>query len=70
MFRDFKLFNLIFIITEIYNTMKPILQLKFREVKQFAQKIILLEGILFWEELKKKKRLIGRKIARLCKTHK
>lgn len=35
--------------------MKPILQLRFREVKQSAQKIILLEGILFWEELKKKK---------------
>lgn len=34
--------------------MKPILQLRFREVKQSAQKIILLEGILFWEELKKK----------------
>lgn len=47
--------------------MKPILQLRFREVKQSAQKIILLEGILFWEELKKKK-LRGRKIARLCKT--
>lgn len=36
--------------------MKPILQLRFREVKQSAQKIKLLEDILFLEELKKKKK--------------